>query len=290
MVYRLLLCCFFVCITQTVVAIDNAGPVWKVTKGEHAVFIGGTIHVLGAADYPLPRGFNLAYQQADVLVFEADVSQMQTPEVQHLIIDKTQYKNGVTLKKTLAPSTYSQLQTFLQARGNDIRQLESFKPGMVTMILTLNEIERLGQLGQGVDDFYHQKAQADRKPTLFLETMEQQITFLSSMGEGQEDDLLIYTFKELDNLDVQLAQLKTAWRSGSNAQLIKVGLAPWLASFPRLYDALLVQRNMAWLPQVDAMLLTPEVEYILVGALHLPGEKGMLNLFRERGYRIEQLQ
>jgi uncharacterized protein YbaP (TraB family) len=270
-------------------AADTMGPVWKVTKGEHSLFLGGTIHLLSEDDYPLPAGFDKAYQQADVLVFETDVSQMQTPEMQYLIIEKTLYKNGLTLKKTLNAKTYAALLKFLDARGGNINSLESFKPGMVTMMLTLNEISRLGQAGKGVDEFYNEKGLKDNKPLMFLETIEQQIDLLATMGEGQEDALLLYTLDELKNLSSALAALKSAWRQGDNAKLIEVALTPWLADFPALYHALLVRRNNAWLPSLEAMLTTPAVEYVLVGALHLVGEDGVLAMLASRGYTIEQL-
>jgi uncharacterized protein YbaP (TraB family) len=270
-------------------AADTMGPVWKVTKGGHSLFLGGTIHLLSEDDYPLPAGFDKAYQQADVLVFETDVSQMQTPEIQYLIIEKTLYKNGLTLKKTLKANTYAALLKFLDARGGNINSLEPFKPGMVTMMLTLNEISRLGQAGKGVDEFYNEKGLKDNKPLLFLETIEQQIDLLATMGEGQEDALLLYTLDELKNLSSALAALKSAWRQGDNERLIEVALAPWLADFPKLYDSLLVKRNKEWLPSLEAMLTTPEIEYVLVGALHLVGEDGVLAMLQSRGYTIKQL-
>lgn len=268
----------------------SVGPVWKVSKGDQHLFIGGTIHVLSAADYPLPSGFEQAYQAADVLVFEADTSQMQTPEIQQLILDRTRYHHGQSLRADISNDTYAYLQRFSIKRGVDVQNLAQFKAGMVTIILTLNELSLLGQAGQGVDDFFHQRAITDKKPTYFLETIEQQIDFLATMGVGQEDDLLVYTLKELDNLRVELAKLKSAWRSGSPEALEAVGLAPWQADFPALYESLLVKRNQAWLPQLENMLATPEVEYVLVGALHLSGNAGVLTMLRERGYSVIVIQ
>ena len=86
-----------------------------------------------------------------------------------------------------------------------------------------------------------------------------------------------------------LSALKAAWRKGDNRELIKVALAPWLADFPELYQSLLVKRNTAWLPQLEAMLASPEVEYVLVGALHLVGKDGVINMLESRGYQVEQL-
>jgi len=45
---------------------------------------------------------------------------------------------------------------------------------------------------------------------------------------------------------------------------------------------------MAWLPQIESMLTTPEIEMILVGVGHLVGSEGILNQLVERGYKVEQ--
>jgi uncharacterized protein len=283
-----------------------SGPVWKVTsthaqhnitspstntssaKQQH-VFIGGTIHVLSASDYPLPAVFDQAYQQADIMVFEADMGQMQTAEAQRLIIDKTSYKDGSTLQQALSANSYQSLGQFLALRGDRVQNYDQFKPGMVTVLLTLNELARLGQSGQGVDEFYDNLAVKDGKKRLFFETIEQQLEFLGNMGQGQEDSLVLHTLKELEDLSSAMVALKSAWRKGNNPKLIEVALTPWQADFPALYDALLVKRNQAWIPQIEAMLVTPEVEYILVGALHLAGNDGLLQQLRDRGYQVEQL-
>ena len=289
------LCGFFLCLglvftSNALWAEASVGPVWKVSKGDHHLFVGGTIHVLSAEDYPLPSGFDQAYLASDVLVFEADISQMQTPQIQQLILDRTQYRQGQSLRADISDDTYAYLQRFSTKRGVDIQNLTQFKAGMVTIILTLNELSLLGQAGQGVDDFFHQRAVADNKPIYFLETIEQQIDFLANMGVGQQDDLLVYTLKELDNLRLELTKLKSAWRSGDPEELEAVALAPWQADFPVLYESLLVKRNQAWLPQLENMLATPEVEYVLVGALHLSGDAGVLTMLRERGYLVKAIQ
>ncbi|MFT5419486.1 MAG: hypothetical protein ACI9D5_000226 [Candidatus Endobugula sp.] len=273
----------------SILADASSGPVWKVSKGQQSLFVGGTIHVLSPSDYPLPSVFDQAYQQADVLVFEADVAQMQTAEAQSLVIEKTTYSDGSTLKQALSAETYAVLTQFLSERGGDVSSLDQFKPGILTILLTLNELQRLGQSGQGVDAFYDQQAIADKKPRMFLETIEQQLDFLGSMGEGQEDSLVLHTLDELQDLSSAMLQLKSAWKKGDNEALMAVALIPWMADFPDIYQTLLVQRNNAWLPQIEAMLVTPAVEYVLVGALHLAGKDGILEQLRGRGYQVEQL-
>jgi uncharacterized protein YbaP (TraB family) len=57
--------------------------------------------------------------------------------------------------------------------------------------------------------------------------------------------------------------------------------------YPELYQQVLVERNNNWLPQIEAFLKTPETELILVGALHLAGNDGLLAQLRQRGYKVE---
>ncbi len=70
--------------------------------------------------------------------------------------------------------------------------------------------------------------------------------------------------------------------------LEEVGINPYLEQFPETMDMLLGDRNRNWLPGIEAMLVTAEVELILVGALHLAGEQGLLAQLRKRGYKLEQ--
>ena len=60
-------------------------PVWKVVKGKNQLFIGGTLHLLSKSDYPLPDAFESAYRQSAMVVFEADMEKMQSPEFQQLL-------------------------------------------------------------------------------------------------------------------------------------------------------------------------------------------------------------
>ncbi|MGS2718431.1 TraB/GumN family protein [Eionea flava] len=286
---RCIFCFLFVaCFSQTSVGQDKS-PVWKISHEGNVLYLGGTIHALAESDYPLPSGFDTAYSAANVLVLETDIEKMQSPEAQGLLVNAMLYQDGRTLSRVLSSEVYQQLAQFIAQRGGDIAQFETFKPGMLSILLTLDEVKRLNQLGEGVDSYYDKRAQRDGKTRLFLETVEQQLNFLAAMGEGQEDHFMRYSLEELNNTSAMLQQLKHAWRSGNESTLETVGISEWRNDFPRLYQSLLVQRNNAWLPQLDAMLNTAPTEAVFVGALHLVGEEGLLTQLRKRGYIVEQL-
>ena len=60
--------------------------------------------------------------------------------------------------------------------------------------------------------------------------------------------------------------------------------------YPEVYQQLLLERNLNWLPQLQSMLKNKYIEYVLVGAAHLAGEDGLLALLQQKGFNVEQLK
>lgn len=266
-----------------------SSSVWEVTKGNNKLYIGGTIHVLSTSDYPLPAAFEKAYNQSVRLVLETDMQEVQSPAFQQTMLQAMMYTDGRDLKQVLSKETYQSLAEFCASRGILLASFTKFKPGMVTMVMTVSELQRLGLSGAGVDEYFSLKAVKDQKPLGQLETAEAQIAFLSEMGSGQEDEMIAYSLRDINELPQLMASMKDAWRRGDMAQLEKIALIPLKKDFPDVYESLLVTRNNAWLPQIDAMLKTSDVELILVGALHLVGEDGLLDQLKDKGYEIRKL-
>jgi uncharacterized protein YbaP (TraB family) len=265
------------------------GPVWKVSNGQNHVLIGGTIHLLSNDDYPLPSAFDWGYKGAPVLVFEIDPDLASSPEAQQAFLRYSTYTDDRTLQQVLDKETYIALNNFLAVRGMSIESFKLMKPSMLSVMLTVIELQRLGLAGMGVDEFYNQKAKRDGKKRRFLETIDDQFNALLAMGKGKENQVIMHTIDELENMSSIMQQTKRAWRSGDNQALIDVALAPWKEAFPSVYTALLVDRNLRWLPQIENFLTTAEVEYILVGALHLAGPDGVLSMLKEKGYTVQKL-
>jgi hypothetical protein len=263
--------------------------VWKITDGNNVLFLGGTIHLLSKQDFPLPVEFELAYQQAKLLVFEVEPDIVNSQSTQQKFAEYAYYKDGTKLSDVLDASTYKLLNEFFAARVLSLAPFESMKPGMLSAVLTVLELKRLGLAGQGVDEFFSDKSKRDKKPQLSLESIDDQFAALSALGLGRENTAIRHAIDEAEKMSDLMQGIKSAWRVGDNQALIDITLTPWVDSFPALYQALVVNRNNRWLPQLQDLLKTPDTEYVLVGALHLVGSDGLLNLFRQQGYKVEQV-
>ena len=261
--------------------------VWKVSKGDSQLFIGGTIHVLSPADYPLPIEFEQAYQQSQMLVFETDLTAMAQPEAQQQFLQRLMYQPGKSLQDDLTEKTYRALSDYLLASDMSIDSLKQFKPPMVMITLLMAELQRLGMADAGVDNFFNQKAMAEGKRLGELESLAVQLHVIENMGKGYEDEMIVSTIEEMKLLPVIMGKMKQAWRSGDSKGLEKVGLYEMQQDYPELYQLLLVNRNNAWLPKIVDFLVTAETEFILVGALHLVGDDGVIIKLRQLGYKVE---
>ncbi len=263
--------------------------VWRVSNGQSELFIGGTIHVLSHRDYPLPQEFERAYNKADVLVLETDLSVMAGFEAQQQLLMRVMYTDGRTLKDDLTDSTYKKLADYVESTGLLMEALNQFKAPMVVITLTMAELQRLDMADTGVDNYYLVKASQEGKQLGRLESVEQQMELIANMGKGHEDEMVLSTLNELQQLPTMMTAMKTAWRTGNMDQLEEVAILPMRQDFPVLYQSLLVDRNNSWIPKIEIMLKTPEIEFILVGALHLAADEGVIAQLIKLGYQIERL-
>lgn len=264
--------------------------VWRVSDDNSSIYLAGTIHLLRAQDYPLPSPYEAAYLAADRLIFETDIAAMSDLGLQQRMLEQLTYQDGRTLRTVLNNDTYLALEAYTQSIGMPLGMMQTFKPGLLTSTLSMIELQRLGFTPQGVDAYFHAKATVDAKPRGELESIDDQFAMLAAMGEGYESEFVMHSLADFDQLEDMIESIILAWRTGDVDLLESRFLAPLLENTPALYQSLLVERNEAWLPQIEAMFTQDGTEYVLVGAAHLVGDHGLLTMLAARGYHIDQLQ
>ena len=264
--------------------------VWKVSKGEEAIYIGGTIHLLRSTDFPLPTEFDVAYNNSDRVFFETDMTALFDPSTQQKLAVAMIAEPGHTVDKLLTPETLEQLADATAKRGLDLNALMPFKASMIMMMLEVSEFQRMGLTVEGVDAHFTERAILDGVPTDEFETLEVQLEFLSEMGEGNEEEFVQLSLRDLDKLEGLYDQILQAWRSGDRQALDAIFISDMKQDFPEVYGQLLVQRNSNWLPVIHNMFNETGTEYVLVGAAHLIGPDGLLQRLEKQGYNVVQVR
>ena len=262
--------------------------VWTISKDGRESFIGGTIHILSQSDYPLPVEYEQAYELSDRIVFETDISEVQTEEFQTLIMERLTYSDGNNLKTILSKKTYDKLEKYFGKHGIPLSSLIQFKAGFIGIIITGLELSRMGINSEGVDQYFFKRSIEDKKPIGLLETVEQQIEFLEKMGEGYEDEFILSTWEDLDQLPATMESLMLSWRGGDINLLEEWLIGDLKKEYPDLYESILINRNKRWMTTIEQMMETDGKEFFLVGTAHLAGDDGLLSMLEERGYGVEK--
>jgi uncharacterized protein YbaP (TraB family) len=282
--------CVFTIIVFCHLSLYADTSVWVAKGAGQTVYLGGTIHMLRQSDFPLPIEFQRAYQRADAIIFETDIGKMNDPALQQMMLTHMMYSDGRTLHSVLSPEAYAVLEAYCEKVGIPIASLHPFKPSMAILTLLSLELQRMGVTKNGVDTHFYQKAVTDGKTIRGLESIETQITFLSEMGEGNEDNFITHAISDFKRTRELIEQIITAWREGKVTAFERLFVADMKRDYPLLHRKLLVERNQNWLPRIEAYFQTPEIEFVLIGVAHLVGEHGILKQLAKRGYTIRKLQ
>ena len=200
------------------------------------------------------------------------------------------YNDGTTLKEHITTAAYAKAESFCKERNYPLEQYQFFKPTFFVMTLTVSEMNKIGADPQkGIDNFFKEKAMQDGKATGSLETVDQQISLLTSMDASLGSDQILESIEELKQIETMLGELLAVWKKGDEAKMEELYIKD-LKLYPKLYQILIVDRNNKWMRNIEGYLNGSENTMVVVGAAHLVGEDGLVNLLRKRGYKVVKLQ
>lgn len=263
---------------------------WKVSKGDDYLYLGGTVHFLPEAAFPLPPAFETAYQATDTLILETKLPEPSDATLQATMMQAMTYQDGRRLSTVLSSAVYQQVANYFASYGVQLQQLDAYKPGFIVLQMLGLELMKSQMAGEGVDAYFDKKARAEGKTQGYLESVESQIKLLADMGEGYEDAFITMNLQQFSDFKAYFTQAIQAWRVGDMQQLNQLMVQPAQELDPILYQALFVTRNQNWLPQIQNMFGNDQKELVLVGSGHLAGEHSILVLLQQAGYQVEQVK
>jgi uncharacterized protein len=261
---------------------------WSIQGSGCTAYFLGSIHMLSHGSYPLEPRIEKAYSSCRRTVFEADMEEAGSENVRQNMLKLGAYPKGKTLKQGLSPKTYGLLREKCTALGMDIADFQQVKPWLVSILLASASLKQQGISPQdGVDAYFLKRARIDEKKTVFLETAEQQIQLLARTMSGKQEEILRQTLEELDVIRQSSSELEAAWRRGDTARIEEIS-GKSLKGYPEIRKKLFTERNTAWSAKIDKLLAQNEDVFIVVGAAHLVGKNGLLELLRKKGYEPVQ--
>jgi uncharacterized protein YbaP (TraB family) len=266
---------------------QTKNTLWRVAAGEKTAFLLGSIHFLQKSSYPLNPVIEQAFDSSKRLVLEIDLN---APEkTQAIAFQRGVYRDGTTLRDHISSESYALTEREGKELGLDMQMLAGVKPWLVTFTMLALKLQKLGfDPNYGVDRYFADRAQRAGKITSGLESFDFQIGLVDSLSTREQEAMLLQTIKEIDGLDNVLNQIVQAWTKGDLAALEEL-LNGSKNDFPDLHEKLIAARNRRWLSQIDKIMEQDGTALIVVGAGHLVGKEGVVELLKQRGYRVEQL-
>ena len=264
-------------------------PVWAIHGDHNTVYLAGSVHLLKAEDSKLPAGFDRAYKGSKAIVMELAMDKVDPMATASWMMENGMLKEGTTLRATIGDERYNRVSKEAERLGVPMEAAEMLQPWVLALQLIEMQYMQLGFDPQkGVEQQLTHEAQADGKPISGLETMDEQLGVLQGLSKSDQVKFLDMAVSEMHDVGSETQSVVTAWRSGDAAKLAAL-LSDEYKSFPNLYRVLVTERNKRWVPQIEKLLHGNQDVFVVVGALHLVGDGGLLDLMRHDGYKPEQL-
>jgi uncharacterized protein YbaP (TraB family) len=266
---------------------DSRGLIWTVERDGRTSWLVGSLHLLPPEAYPLPTAVEAAFQSADTLIEEADPDELKAPEAAADLLKRAFFPPGQTLQGSVAASTYKVIVERATKAGLPMEAVQRMRPWMVAITLAALEMQSAGfDPALGIDRHFRDRAVAMKKPVQTLEAAMDQIAMLESLGPALQDALVIESLQGASTEVSQVRTLVAAWLAG-DASVIERLLVDTAKDSPAIHQALLIDRNKRWVPKIEACMAAGRC-MVVVGAGHLVGTDGLVDLLSRRGYRLVQ--
>ena len=260
----------------------SQGLLWKVERnGQAPSYVFGTIHSEDARVLNLPKPVQNAFKGAKVYVMEAVLDESVVLGMSNAMM----FSDGRGLKDVVSADIYAKTVAAMTNYGLPETATQLMQPWALAVTLSTPK----PQGGLVLDLMLMQQANAQLKQTAGLETLDEQVEIFAKLPMHEQVILLDDTLQQLGRLDQVLASLHTAYLARDLAGMERISEAQQAlgnrALGQKLMRKLVDQRNPRMVARMEPYLKSGQA-FIAIGALHLPGEAGVLNLLVKKGYRV----
>ena len=273
---------------------ERRGFLFEVRKGAQVSLLFGTIHVGRPEFYPLPSSRAARLATFDALVLEADVTDTRRAVVatQKFAL----YGDGEDgLDKRLPPALLKRVQALIARNQLDAAPMLRMKPWMLGTVLSLFEAAQAGYVPALAAEAYVVRiAQAANKPILEFEGIEQQFGLFENAPWPTQVAFLEDAVKAVETNAArrEINRIVQAWETADRPALERL-LAEMRAQTSVgarfTVDTILLGRHEAMVKRVEALMADGRQYLFAVGALHLVGPRGLVEMLKARGYTVTEL-
>ena len=276
-----------------VAAAPRATPLfWHAqAPGGGGFYLLGSVHIRAVDAPALGPEVEQAYRRSDELVVEVDVSRITPADVEAQTQRYATLPPHLRLDALLAPETRELLARYVESHALPAERLQRYKPWFASQMILMTELEAAGyDAARGVDRAFVDQAGGE-KPIAGLETLASQFALLDGQTLAVQELMLKDVLLRSDDLVARTNELLEAWSRGDETALerkifLPVEEAPELESF---YAAFFWRRNAAMAARLVELAGDGQTRFVVLGAGHLLGAKGIPALLAEQGFVVERV-
>jgi len=262
---------------------QEEGVFWKISGNglTNSSYLFGTIHLICEQDYLMSERVSNKLAQANALVLEID---MDDPSLQMTMMANIYNEDGQKITDFLSEEEYQEIRTFLKERtGMDMDMLKTMRPMVLMSLIYPNLLEcETKAFEKELMDL----AKAKDIEIMGLESVNDQLS-LFELIPLEEQYRSFYTYA--DNLEKGKKEFKKLIESYKEEDIS--ALLQLVSESPEYKDyqeVLLDQRNLNWIDPM-ALMMKKGSMFFAVGAGHLAGDSGLIQLLKKEGYSVERL-
>lgn len=263
----------------------NNSLLWQISGNglSKPSYLYGTIHMISQDDFFIGKNVSKKIQKSEELIMELDLNNIDVAAVtKSSVLDSEK-----TIKNYMNDTDYNTLKTFMEdSIGIKKQTFEAFYSRLKPFYLEqLIFFKYLGQEKESYEENFKKIAEKKNIPQTGLETFEEQLLFLDDIPLDIQLKSMIKTIKEYSSETQKLDDLIKDYKAQNLTELSR--------SFsededPVWQEKLLNKRNNNWIPKLNKKMQSKAC-FIAVGAGHLGGENGLINLLKKQGYSVEPI-
>ena len=271
----------FLFLLQSIYSNVNAQLLWEISGNNlnHKSYLYGTIHIVPKEKFVVKPHVEQAFNASTHLIQEVDLN-LSTREMIDMAQSMTLPK-GTTLQGLLGDAEYQKLQAYcinqLKMKKKKFKKYSRLKPFFFSSLLL---VEQLGKT-EGYEKYFSSQASKAKMTESGLETMQQQMAVVETIALKDQAQMLV------GSLGSEMTEFNRLLEKYLNEDLNSVQqlIEEETDDMGSFNENFLVKRNENWIPKLEAFM-AKESCFIAVGAAHLPGERGVINLLKSKGYTV----
>src|SRR6266545_1404133 len=271
--------------------------VWRVTNAKAPFYLVGSIHALSKSDYPLPSSYEVALRNSRRFVFEFDPN--RHAEFERKFEAAAKYPPGQDIRSKIDPELLAWLRKNILTLKADSRRgtrarvarFDSelrYKPWWIAQHLAAPASYSKSSASHGLDNYFVDHAKMAGKEIGGLESVDEHVAVLGGLSDRDGEFMLRDALSQSQDGAKESNKMYKAWRRG-DTKALWAGDARLRNQAPRIAARFVDDRNVKWIPRIEAELKTGKPTAIVAGALHFSGPRSVIALLQKRGYVIDQL-